>query len=68
MAGWQAQIRAADPGIIVFDGSGWTGPVQDRLLHFLRSRYAPVHLGDLDLLVKPAVRARAAPRQVALSG
>lgn len=68
MAGWQAQIRAADPGIIVFDGSGWTGPVQDRLLRFLRSRYAPVRLGDLDLLVKPAVRARAAPRQVALSG
>src|SRR4051794_5479500 len=59
LAGWQAQIRAADPPIVVMNL--WRSDLALQMRTWLKQTYGPgKFLGNWRLFVKPSVRARAA--------
>jgi hypothetical protein len=59
LAGWQAEIRAADPPIVVMNL--WRSDLALQMRTWLKQTYGPgKFLGNWRLFVKPSVRARAA--------
>jgi hypothetical protein len=62
--GFVAGLRERRPAVVVVDA--WHGPLTRRTEHWLRGRYERECLGDWQLFLAPRVRARAAPRGVAL--
>jgi hypothetical protein len=59
LAGWQAQIRAVDPPIVVMNL--WRSDLALQMRTWLKQTYGPgKFLGNWRLFVKPSVRARAA--------
>jgi hypothetical protein len=57
--GWLAQIRAADPGVIVIHTFLPLEPKTYAFLHHLQEGYVPRWLGSWELLIKPELLARA---------
>jgi hypothetical protein len=65
LAGWQAEIRAADPQIVVMNL--WRSDLARQMRVWLKSTYGPAtYLGNWRLFVKPSVRARAARLRIKL--
>jgi hypothetical protein len=63
--GWIAQIQAVDPAVIIINT--WHGPARDRIQAWARSTYGTgTYLGNWLLFAKPAIRARALQRGIAL--
>ena len=57
--GWLAQIRALDPGVIVIHTFAPPGPRAKAFLRTLQQGYVARGLGGWELLIKPALLARA---------
>jgi hypothetical protein len=61
LAGWQAEIVADDPAVIV-KGGPWGGEIADAMESWLARNYTEIRVGGLTLFLKPSVYERAARR------
>jgi hypothetical protein len=53
LAGWQAQIAADDPPMIILSG-GWKGEVAEAIEGWLETRYPSVRRGELKVFLRPS--------------
>jgi hypothetical protein len=61
--GWQAEILAADPPLVVLDGP-WRGEIARDMRRWLRDEYRRIRRGELILYLPPATYERALRRGV----
>jgi 4-amino-4-deoxy-L-arabinose transferase-like glycosyltransferase len=54
LAGWQAQIAADDPPMIILSG-GWKGEVAEAMERWLETRYPSVRRGELKVFLRPSI-------------
>ncbi|MEA2296667.1 MAG: hypothetical protein QOE86_4306 [Solirubrobacteraceae bacterium] len=64
-AGWQRQVRKANPAVIVV--AGWTGPTEQRTVRWLRSAYAERYMGHWQVFLTPDAIRRAKVRGISLN-